>query len=82
MRAPDYFARFVLEVVARMDRVVVWEQGAPTPELTWPEMGDPQWRDAAINAIDKTRIQEATFHEPTAERDWIFTATRRSVLLS
>ena len=82
MRSPEYFARFVLEVALRMDRVVCYEQGGPHPSLIWPEMSDPQWRDAALNFIDKSRISDAQFVEPSPVSDWTFIAQRRSVMLS
>lgn len=83
MREPAYFARFVLEVASRMGRVVCFEQEANAHHsLIWPEMGDPAWRDSALVAIDKSRIKEAKFLEPTLVADWKFTAVWRGKALS
>ena len=82
MRSPEYFARFVLEVVSRMDRVACYEQGGPHPSLIWPEMGEYAWREAALIAIDKTRVHNAKFVEPTEVSDWVFIAERRPSVLS
>ena len=75
MRSPEYFSQFVLEVVSKLDRVVCYEQGGPHHSLVWPEMGEAQWREAALNAVRALdRIGEAKFEEPTPEHDWLFFA--------
>lgn len=77
MRAPDYFARFVLEATGRMDRVCCYEQGGPHVSLIWPEMAEAQWRDAALNAINKDLVAGAQFLEPNAGNSWwVFLAHR------
>lgn len=82
MRSPEQFARAVEVMAENFGLVMMGAQmpGRAHPMLCWPEMADPQWREAALTAVNaKTVVRDATFCEPNEVNDWIFKARRRLV---